>query len=186
MSYVVEQWNKGEVKFEGNAIGWRMSDGEFRPLMSDALEQLFDEALIDDSIIEATNAAREIYVERTMNEYRENQKKRTPEQIAEQRFEARAAMGPGVDMVNIITGEKWNTSDPLPTQSDDTLAEIGKDIVTSRSKRYSNKKEHAAIIIEQIGLSNRKEIIAEMVEAMGVSKANAGVYIYNYKKANNI
>jgi|TARA_R100000081_G_C4815771_1_gene174905 hypothetical protein len=180
MSYVVEQWNKGEVKFEGNAIGWRMSDGEFRPLMSDALEQLFDEALIDDSIIEATNAAREIYVERTMNEYRENQKKRTPEQIAEQRFEARAAMGPGVDMVNIITGEKWNTSDPLPTENVETK------VPTTNSKRYSNKKEHAAIIIEQIGLSNRKEIIAEMVEAMGVSKANAGVYIYNYKKANNI
>ena len=42
-------------------------------------------------------------------EYRVAQQNRTPEQIAEQRAEARAAMGPGVEMVNIFTGEKYTT-----------------------------------------------------------------------------
>lgn len=37
------------------------------------------------------------------------QANRSEEQIAEERFEARAAMGPGVEMVNIITGEKYTT-----------------------------------------------------------------------------
>ena len=42
-----------------------------------------------------------------MNAYRQAQAERTPEQIAEERMEARAAMGPGVDMVNMFTGEKF-------------------------------------------------------------------------------
>ena len=33
----------------------------------------------------------------------------TQEQIAEERFEARAAHGPGVELVNVITGEKYTT-----------------------------------------------------------------------------
>ncbi len=41
--------------------------------------------------------------------YREAQRQRTPEQIAEERAEARAAMGPGVKMVNILTGETYTT-----------------------------------------------------------------------------
>ena len=41
--------------------------------------------------------------------YREAQRQRTQEQIAEERAEARAAMGPGVKMVNILTGETYTT-----------------------------------------------------------------------------
>lgn len=41
--------------------------------------------------------------------YMKAQAERTPEQIAEERFEARAAMGPGVEMVNIFTGERYTT-----------------------------------------------------------------------------
>ena len=41
--------------------------------------------------------------------YREAQRQRTPEQIAEERAEARAAVGPGVKMVNILTGETYTT-----------------------------------------------------------------------------
>ena len=44
-----------------------------------------------------------------MEVYRQAQATRTPEQIAEERFEARAAMGPGVDMVNMFTGERYTT-----------------------------------------------------------------------------
>jgi hypothetical protein len=42
-------------------------------------------------------------------EYRKCQAERTPEQIAEQRAEARAAMGPGVKLVNVISGETYTT-----------------------------------------------------------------------------
>lgn len=41
--------------------------------------------------------------------YRQRMAQRTPEQIAEQRAEARAAMGPGVEMVDIISGERYTT-----------------------------------------------------------------------------
>ena len=52
---------------------------------------------------------RDRYVQRTLAEYREAQQNRTPEQIAEERYEARAAMGPGVEMVNMFTGETYTT-----------------------------------------------------------------------------
>ena len=41
--------------------------------------------------------------------YRRNMADRSAEEIAEQRFEARAAHGPGVKMVNIFTGERYVT-----------------------------------------------------------------------------
>ena len=41
-----------------------------------------------------------------LEEYRENQKKRTPEELAEERFEMEAAFGKGTTVVNIITGER--------------------------------------------------------------------------------
>jgi hypothetical protein len=41
--------------------------------------------------------------------YKASQRQRSPEAIAEQRREARAAMGPGVTMVNVITGERFRT-----------------------------------------------------------------------------
>ena len=41
--------------------------------------------------------------------YRRAQSLRTPEQLAEQQFEMRAAFGPDVDVVNVITGERTRT-----------------------------------------------------------------------------
>lgn len=49
------------------------------------------------------------YVDRVLSEYRANQARRTPEEIEQQRLEARAAHGPGVELVNIITGERYTT-----------------------------------------------------------------------------
>ena len=83
-------------------------------------------------------------------------------------------MGPDVDMVNIVTGEKWNTSEPVSAEK------------AVKPARKGSKKEIVAKIIEFHGLSNRKEIIETIMVRLGVTKANAGVYIYNYKKANNI
>jgi hypothetical protein len=42
-------------------------------------------------------------------DYRRAQARRTPEQIAEQRAEARAAHGPGVTLVDVVTGERYRT-----------------------------------------------------------------------------
>lgn len=45
----------------------------------------------------------------TLASYRAAQARRTPEQIAEQRYEARAAFGPGQEIVNVLTGERYTT-----------------------------------------------------------------------------
>ena len=109
MTYMIDRWNEGDVKFVDGAVGWIMGDGEYRPLMSDAVAELHDAGYISSITVEATAIARDRYVQRTLAEYAEAQQNRTPEQIAEQRAEARAAMGPGVEMVNILTGEKYIT-----------------------------------------------------------------------------
>ena len=109
MTYMIDRWNEGDVKFVDGAVGWIMGDGEFRPLMSDAVAELHDAGYISSITVEATRIARDRYVQRTLAEYAEAQQNRTAEQIAEQRAEARAAMGPGVEMVNILTGETYTT-----------------------------------------------------------------------------
>ena len=109
MTYMIDRWNEGDVRFVDGAVGWIMGDGEFRPLMSDAVAELHDAGYISSITVEATAIARDRYVQRTLAEYAEAQQNRTPEQIAEQRAEARAAMGPGVEKVNIFTGEKYTT-----------------------------------------------------------------------------
>ena len=109
MTYMIDRWNEGDVRFVDGAVGWIMGDGEFRPLMSDAVAELHDAGYISSITVEATAIARDRYVQRTLADYAEAQQNRTPEQIAEQRAEARAAMGPGVEMVNILTGQKYIT-----------------------------------------------------------------------------
>ena len=109
MTYMIDRWNEGDVRFVDGAVGWIMKDGEFRPLMSDAVAELHDAGYISSITVEATRIARDRYVQRTLADYAEAQQNRTPEQIAEQRAEARAAMGPGVEMVNILTGETYTT-----------------------------------------------------------------------------
>ena len=109
MTYMIDRWNEGDVRFVDGAVGWIMKDGEFRPLMSDAVAELHDAGYISSITVEVTAIARDKYVQRTLAEYAEAQQNRTAEQIAEQRAEARAAMGPGVEMVNILTGETYTT-----------------------------------------------------------------------------
>ena len=109
MTYILDRFEAGEVHVEQGAVGWLMADGEFRPLMSDAVAELKDAGKIDATTVTRTAIARKLYTEKTIAEYTTAQKNRTAEEIAEQRFEARAAMGPGVEMVNIFTGERYTT-----------------------------------------------------------------------------
>ena len=109
MSYILDKFTAGEVKFQDGAAGWLFDNGEFRPLMADAMKDLHDAGCVDDACVLSTLTAREAYVEQSLADYRLAQAQRTPEQIAEERFEARAAMGPGVKMVNMFTGERYTT-----------------------------------------------------------------------------
>ena len=108
-TYVVTKFKEGEVHFQNGAAGWLFDSGEFRPLMDDAMEQLLQAGLVDQECVEETARQRDVYTERSIAEYIQAQRNRTQEQIQEERFEARAAMGPGVEMVNIITGERYTT-----------------------------------------------------------------------------
>jgi len=220
MSFIIDKWNNGEVHFHGDAIGWKMEDGEFRPLMSDALEQLFEEALIDQKIVDATNSARIYFDQITLRTYCNKQKLRTAEEIREERAEMLAAFGPGEEVVNVLTGETFTTDTPAEVEvesddetggwsketiakmkrnpnlnvSDDAIAKVGKSIIRqakAKAKKPS-KKELVAEIIEQHGdpffavTVLRKAIILEIVNTLNVTKANAGVYVYNYKKARGL
>ena len=109
MSYITDKWNAGEVHIQDGACGWLMADGEFRPLMSDAVAQLVSAGLINTSTANTTATAREEYTERTLAEYRQAQLNRSAEQIQEERWEARAAFGAGETIVNMITGERYTT-----------------------------------------------------------------------------
>jgi hypothetical protein len=106
---MTDKFNNGEVHTQNGACGWLMKDGEFRPLMSDAMQELKDAGLVDETTVTRTAVARDIHTTAFLKEYRVAQLNRTAEQIREERFEARATMGPGVEMVNIITGEKYTT-----------------------------------------------------------------------------
>ena len=109
MSYMTDKWNAGEVKTQDGACGWLMADGEFRPLMADAMQELKDAGFVDTTTVTRTAVKRSEYTHAFLEEYTTAQKNRTAEQIREERWEARAAMGAGVDMVNIVTGERYTT-----------------------------------------------------------------------------
>ena len=108
-TYVIRKFKEGEVKFQNGAAGWLMEDGEFRPLMDDAMEQLEAAGLVDGECVRITREARDVWTEQSIQEYIAAQRNRTAEQIAEERAEARAAHGEGVTLVNILTGERYTT-----------------------------------------------------------------------------
>jgi hypothetical protein len=112
MSYIIDKFNAGEVVVKGNVYGWEFNEGfdgayEHRPLMEDAMGELFNAGLATAKDVVETRKAREINDAKNIAAYIEAQKNRTPEQIAEERFEARAAFGAGEKVVNIITGETY-------------------------------------------------------------------------------
>jgi len=109
MSYMINKFNNGEVKMQNGAAGWLFDSGEFRPLMEDAMAELLEAGLVDTAIVNATADARKEHLKEIFAEYRTAQANRSPEQIAEERMMAAGAMGPGVDMVNIFTGETYTT-----------------------------------------------------------------------------
>lgn len=57
----------------------------------------------------ASQSVRDEETSAAIEEYRRNMQNLSPEQEAEMRAEARAAHGPGVELVNVFTGRKFTT-----------------------------------------------------------------------------
>ena len=124
MSYIIEKWNKGEIYYKGifgngvakdrnelmdfEPVGFDLKS-EFRPLNKKQVKELFEAGLITEVTVKKTIIAYEKDKADFFAEYIKIQANRTQEEINEQRAEARAAMGSGVEMINIITGEKYTT-----------------------------------------------------------------------------
>jgi hypothetical protein len=104
MSYAVENFNNTTIT--NNEIRWN-SNG--RCLPKDCVEDLVAAGLVTRNQQIITDAAREVETAQFFAEYREAQANRSAEQIREERAMARGAMGAGVAMVNIITGERYTT-----------------------------------------------------------------------------
>ena len=104
MSYAVENFHNTHIA--NGAIRWS-SNG--RCLPADCVRDLVDANLITVDTAERTTDMREIETLEFFAEYRAAQKNRSAEQIQEERMMARGAMGAGVAMVNIITGERYTT-----------------------------------------------------------------------------
>ena len=86
-----------------NVLLWKSND---RSPMDDLMSQWLELGLIDLADFRATAKARKAQNDAFFAEYREARKNRTPEQIAEEAFELRAAFGPGETVVDVITGER--------------------------------------------------------------------------------
>ena len=110
MSYIIEKFNAGEVVVKGNVYGWEFMEGfdgryEHRPLMEDAMGELFNAGYATAKDVVETRKARERNDARNIAAYIEGRKTMSEEAKAEELFEMRAAFGEGEKVVNVITGE---------------------------------------------------------------------------------
>lgn len=96
-------WLRSEMFVDGRGIHRWKSNRQVPPSEIIALLDLSHEQ------VTAHNEARAQDFDAFAVEYRRMRSQRTPEQIAEERAEARAAHGPGVKLVNILTGETYTT-----------------------------------------------------------------------------
>lgn len=101
---LAEQFEGATVK--GGVVRWNSNNNvPFEDMLTDFAEAGFIPFVTVGTSLEA----REVDNKAFFAEYKKAQSNRSAEQIAEERFEARAAMGAGVDMVNIFTGETYTT-----------------------------------------------------------------------------
>ena len=85
---------------QGLAVGWYFKEtNEFRPLMMDAVMDLYLSGLIDADIVYETAKARDKYTEAFFETYEP-----TP-YTAEDLYEMKAAFGEDEDVSDVFTGE---------------------------------------------------------------------------------
>ena len=66
------------------------------------------------------------------------------------------------------------------------VAGFGFEKIEVTETKKQTKKELVAEMIERVGLEDRKTLINLIVNTLNVTKANAGVYVYNFKKARGL
>jgi len=85
-------------------VRWKSNDRiPFADMMADFVEAGY----IRSDVAATSEEFRLKELDAFLAEYRESQKNRSAEEIAESRMEARAAFGPGETIVNAITGERY-------------------------------------------------------------------------------
>jgi len=100
MSFITNKYKAGDVKFQGLAIGWYFEEThEFRPLMLDAVMELYTKGYIDADIVYATSQAREKHTEEFFKTYEPT----IP--TAEDIYEMSAAFGEDAEVANVFTGD---------------------------------------------------------------------------------
>jgi hypothetical protein len=102
---LIEKFETSTV-IENGVVRWK-SNSQVPP--DDVLEVWTDAGLVFDR--EASVRQREVDMLEFLGQYRKNQANRSPEQIAEEQFELRVTFGPGVKVVNVITGEAHETEE---------------------------------------------------------------------------
>lgn len=98
--------NFADAYVKDGVVYWKSND---RTPFEDMVTDFAEAGFVGFESIELTNKARSEQNKAIIAQYCNAQVNRTQEQIAEERFEARAAMGAGVKMVNIFTGERYTT-----------------------------------------------------------------------------
>ena len=93
MEFYLDQ--SGIVRWESNS----------RVPFDDMLSEFVNDGLISEETKTVSSKVRAMEVTQFLDEYRRNYTGPTEEE----RFEARAAHGPGVTLVNLITGTRWTT-----------------------------------------------------------------------------
>ena len=97
-----ETFTKNNHRIEDGVLLWNSND---RSPMNDLPSLWLEIGLITDEVFEATEKARDVQNTAAIAEYCKARSNRTPEQIAEEQFELRAAFGPGETVVDVLTGE---------------------------------------------------------------------------------
>ena len=86
-----------------NVLKWISND---RCIPHDIMLDLKRYGMVDAITVETTRIVEREETDRFIEEYKKNRANRSAEEIAEERYEMRAAFGPGETVVNILTGER--------------------------------------------------------------------------------
>ena len=86
-----------------NVLKWISND---RCIPHDIMLDLKRYGMVDAITVETTRIVEREETDRFIEEYKKNRANRSAEEIAEERYEMRAAFGPGETVVNVLTGER--------------------------------------------------------------------------------
>ena len=103
LNEAAEKFAKNDHRIEDGVLLWNSND---RSPMNDLTTLWLKLDLISEEIFHATEKARDEQNEAFFKSYAAARANRSDEQIAEEQFEMRAAFGPGIEIVNVITGER--------------------------------------------------------------------------------